>query len=97
MIVIALVGSCLAIGVTLQRRSLYFQALADSHESLSDAVNLTSYALPGKLVRAVRIVDVDATGVDRARADWHAQLEAKYRAAARRPWLPLEPDPPEPK
>ncbi len=27
------------------------------------------------------------------RADWHARLGAKYRAAAERPWLPVEPDP----
>jgi hypothetical protein len=28
---------------------------------------------------------------------WRAQMEAKYRRAARYPWLPVEPDPPEPK
>jgi hypothetical protein len=31
------------------------------------------------------------------RADWHALLGEKYRQAARYPWLPVEPDPPEPK
>jgi hypothetical protein len=30
------------------------------------------------------------------RADWHARMGAKYRAAAERPWLPVEADPPEP-
>jgi hypothetical protein len=30
-------------------------------------------------------------------ADFHASMKAKYRAAARRPWLPVEPDPPSPK
>jgi len=28
---------------------------------------------------------------------YHAMLAAKYRRAARRPWLPVPPDPPEPK
>lgn len=27
-------------------------------------------------------------------ADWHANLTAKYRAAAIKPWLPVAPDPP---
>ena len=29
--------------------------------------------------------------------DWHAQMERKYRRAAFLPWLPVAPDPPEPK
>jgi hypothetical protein len=28
---------------------------------------------------------------------WRAQMEAKYRRAARYPWLSVEPDPPEPR
>jgi hypothetical protein len=30
------------------------------------------------------------------RADHHAELAHKYERAARRPWLPTEPDPPPP-
>ncbi len=29
-------------------------------------------------------------------ADWHLQLGRKYRAAAARPWLPVQSDPPKP-
>jgi hypothetical protein len=29
-------------------------------------------------------------------ADWHVSLGLKYQAAARRPWLPVAPDPPKP-
>jgi hypothetical protein len=29
-------------------------------------------------------------------ADYHAAMKAKYEAAARRPWLSVEPDPPRP-
>ena len=29
-------------------------------------------------------------------ADYHGQLAAKYEKARRRPWLPVEPDPPMP-
>ena len=28
--------------------------------------------------------------------DWHRRMAEKYERAARRPWLPVEPDPPEP-
>lgn len=31
-----------------------------------------------------------------AKAAYYGRLEAKYRLAARRPWLPVPPDPPEP-
>jgi hypothetical protein len=30
------------------------------------------------------------------RAEWHAHLKVKYQAAVFRPWLLLQPDPPEP-
>jgi hypothetical protein len=32
----------------------------------------------------------------KALADYHARMKAKYNAAARRPWLDVEPDPPPP-
>jgi hypothetical protein len=32
----------------------------------------------------------------RERADWARILKAKYERATRYPWLPVEPDPPEP-
>jgi hypothetical protein len=41
---------------------------------------------------------IDTTGspdVD-ARGEWHRAMGVKYRDASRRPWLPVEPDTPEP-
>src|SRR5262245_9148943 len=32
----------------------------------------------------------------KARILWHDALRLEYEGAARRPWLPVEPDPPEP-
>ena len=29
-------------------------------------------------------------------ARWHAKLAVKYRTAATKPWLPVDPDPPPP-
>lgn len=37
-----------------------------------------------------------ALRLHRARAVFHASLAEKYREAARSPWLPMTPDPPEP-
>jgi hypothetical protein len=34
---------------------------------------------------------------DQALSDYHQQMLEKYAFAARYPWLPVEPDPPEPK
>jgi hypothetical protein len=31
------------------------------------------------------------------RLDWHSKMADKYMRAARYPWLPVEPDPPNPK
>ncbi len=36
------------------------------------------------------------TGVPRHQALWHLALSRKYERAARSPWLPVAPDPPNP-
>ena len=33
---------------------------------------------------------------EQRRADYHGAMRRKYERAARYPWLPVEPDPPEP-
>lgn len=40
---------------------------------------------------------VEFTAREYATLDWHTHLVRKYRLAARRPWLPVAPDPPPPK
>jgi hypothetical protein len=47
---------------------------------------------------------VEYRGVKRGRpfwptplGEWHLRMEQKYEHAARYPWLPVEPDPPQPK
>ena len=36
------------------------------------------------------------TGMSQARREWHFEMYLKYREAARRFWMPLGADPPEP-
>lgn len=98
MVAIALAASLLAVGVTLYRRSVYFESLADDHESQSGIALFAIDPLPrrdGILPTAHLVID----GVEYldAEADWHGRLAAKYRRAARYPWLPVEPDSPAPK
>lgn len=40
---------------------------------------------------------IEFTEREYALFDWHFALAKKYEQAARRPWLPVDPDPPEPK
>jgi hypothetical protein len=44
----------------------------------------------------IRVMTAE-TDIDRPEWQWHFAMYAKYSQAARRPWLPLAPDPPEPK
>ena len=49
-----------------------------------------------RLLQIAREHAAASTG-DPQRAGWHHRMHDKYRSAARRPWLPVAPDPPEPK
>jgi hypothetical protein len=50
----------------------------------------------GSLIKLTQTPEYDVDTLQR-RADHNARLKEKYRRAATRPWLPVEPDPPEPK
>jgi hypothetical protein len=79
--------------VILTKRSIVFRAKADWHAQC--------------FATAIRILEDNAAyaddqarhNVQRGIGAWlnyHDSLENKYRRAARYPWLPVEPDPPEP-
>lgn len=98
MIAVAFAASFLAAGVTLHRRSTYLQALADYHESRSEIEFFALDSSPQKHAVAVPapILVLDGVEFYNARANRHVHLAAKHRRAARYPWLPVEPDLPEP-
>jgi hypothetical protein len=88
MVAVAIVGFAMA-GATLVRRSNRFRALAED-QAEAEAMSL-AYA-----------DDARGEGGDQQRvargeqmADYHRKLRIKYERAARYPWLPVEPDPPE--
>jgi hypothetical protein len=89
MIAVAVVA--IPIGVMAERRSK-FQRLAERHFELAGIPTTDEVPSGGML-----IVGSDGQPVTSARFEWHFALFEKYERAARRPWLPVEPDPPEPK
>jgi hypothetical protein len=96
MIALALVA-ILAVGfattVALFRRHLALRQRAAYHEEIEKLVTATI----GELDLAARSPKAAAqVRANAAIRDRHARLKEKYWRAARYPWLPVEPDPPEP-
>lgn len=87
MIAVAIIG--VTLGLDCRRRRL--DELAEHHEGLMLAyrdwakTTIVPAATPEKVERNL------------VKGNWHEKLGEKYRQAAGRPWLPVEPDPPEPK
>jgi hypothetical protein len=83
MLVIAVVVLLIGGVAELPRRRERFQRYASYHtwESIPSGPGY-----PESLDEAAR----------RGRSEWQAALAKKYRRAARHPWLPVWPDPPEP-
>lgn len=92
MIVVAVVGLVIGLGVEGERRRERYLSLARQHAIIREDLH--------KFLVIVSPTDsVQFFGDRRAIADrvgYHGRLKAKYEAAARFPWLPVEPDPPEP-
>jgi hypothetical protein len=74
-----------AAGLGLYARSEYLEAIAIQHRSRTTWVSGAEGFSPEQMRRV------------QASVAWHGMLADKYHRAARRPWLPVPPDPPEPK
>jgi hypothetical protein len=109
MIAVAIVAILLGIKLEMDRqssperdrRSRYYTSLAHQHNRLSDKYWHRLLALGGDPM-SLDGVSPTARGplgdIRRAKAMWsyHMSLSWKYQSAARYPWLPVAPDPPEP-
>jgi hypothetical protein len=87
MIVVAVVGLACAARVLLLERRERFARLARQHSS-APPVTWPTCATPGVVERQRFWSKLSAA--------WHAEMAQKYQHAARYPWLPVAPDPPEP-
>jgi hypothetical protein len=86
LIAVAVVAVALAASIVIERRRHHFRTLAERHSS----AELSCLGLAGRL-------DSPALAASwKRKAERCARLAQKYRRAARYPWLPVEPDPPEP-
>jgi hypothetical protein len=83
MILVAFAAMLLAIVINLQRRKARFQELFSYHSVMAGPPRRQSFSpFPEVFVTA--------------KGRWHHDLAMKYAEASERPWLPVEPDPPEP-
>jgi hypothetical protein len=92
MIVVAIVGLlCL-----LEHRRRSFESLAAYHQSRLGGFVIVQSLDDLSLIRLFRRDRKPLTTDEAKVATWHEAMARKYRQAARNPWLPVEPDPPEP-
>ena len=92
---IAVAISAMAIGVVVEgeRRREAYSRLARQHAVVRDELHKFLAIVPPA-------ASVEFFGDRRAivaMVGHHGRLKAKYEEAARHPWFPVEPDPPEPK
>ena len=101
MVAVAIVAILIGVGLEVGRRSRRFARLAAYHSNVALEHFGTLMAFGGE---PPPIRDVPPAGLGptrylhRAKAllNYHSVLTEKYQRAARYPWLPVAPDPPEP-
>jgi hypothetical protein len=102
MIAVAAIGLIIGAGVLLKQRRDYFLALVQSHQKEVASSTARGNALKSRFGGTAGMTGEEITRLHGEfermmdRADHHASLARKYEEAARYPWLPVEPDPPEP-
>jgi hypothetical protein len=96
MIAVAIFGALAGLGVALERRREGLEALALEHQSKMMGLGVGSGPPSGLGLLGWAPDRRSLTPSERARDEWHFRMMSKYRTAASRPWLPVEPDPPEP-
>jgi hypothetical protein len=101
-ITLAAIGLMIGGGVLLKQRHDYFVSLAQSHQTEVDSSTARGKALKSRFGSTSGMTNEAIMELHRDyermtdRADHHASLARKYEHAAQYPWLPVEPDPPEP-
>jgi hypothetical protein len=92
MLLVAGAGTIFGASAEWQRRRDRFSRLAEYHEASSRI----TWACGKRSFSATNDLGEDVRGWSSARIEWHNRLGEKYRRAAGRPWMAVEPDPPQP-
>jgi hypothetical protein len=93
LVAVALVGLATGAagrGTWYLRLSARYRALSDKHAAMAEQAPMARGHFPGP-GRTYR--DIEWSSPERG---YHLRLKQKYDEAATHPWLPIEPDPPEP-
>jgi hypothetical protein len=100
MVVVAILAMAFAIPDAIERRRSHFRDLASIHTAKAESYGRQSGPSSVIIYRSAKPPGPAEEARSRrkyAMIFYHSGLESKYRAAATRPWLPVFPDPPEPK
>jgi hypothetical protein len=82
MVAVAVIAvGCAVLASLIEMRRERFARIADRHISV--------------FLTPAQVRDPERRSAERL--DWHSKMADKYMRAARYPWLPVEPDPPNPK
>src|SRR5262249_5182411 len=101
-VAVAVIGLMIGGGVLLKQRRDYFLLLAQSHHEGVASSAIRGEALKPRWGRPWEMSNEEIRplpgdyGRMMDRVAHHAAMAEKSRQAARQPWLPVEPDPPEP-
>ncbi len=82
-------------GTAMKLRAARFREKAESFDACEQVVAAVARARSQALGLESRPTGPEAERV-RRRAEWCVGMRSKYERAARHPWLPVGPDPPEP-
>ena len=104
MIAVALIATGLGACEVARRRQRYRQLAAMlARRELGEVADLSAKAFTGPGCVIDLVVDPETAELpaalegSRQRALYYRRMSRKYKLAARYPWLPVEPDPPEPR
>ena len=96
MIAVAVVGLLAGLVVALTRRSAGLRQQAASFAQVSNQEALQGMYIERRYHWGPAEPEKPIIAAHFRRSDYYAALRAKYERAARRPWLPVAPDPPPP-
>ena len=97
MVAVAVVAVPLASMAVIERRRAAFERAASYHDGQIIGKILPNHPPPSYRFSTVRFDTLQPLSDREIRRNhWHGDLYIKYVLAARRPWLPVAPDPPEP-
>jgi hypothetical protein len=99
MVAVAVVGMILGLAHWFESRAAWLCARRDFHLARWSLTIVQPRGEDGRVTGPLQVTEYGGRPVDglRARRElWNYQMFQKYEHSARYPWLPVEPDPPEP-